>query len=281
MEVMYVDRSFLQTMAVNEVNYLQKPSVITSLTPDLAEAIRRNPLLHTIHVLREPFDFSGIDHFARLDELETPDELWKAGRVTSMRHGGEELLILHLHMDCFELADERFPHSGAKISSSILGSIEYTKGTTGERRQKTLVRSSPSWQTFTNFRSLTIPMRIIETMWEIEGVEKGNWKRRNRVDVSARAWSVLLSWHEGFMVGYAKGLGGEISLAGVLRQERPLLSCIRGIITKENNSNRSALRVCTLINDQQETDQVSLPSASATSLKIFAWLTCVGLGYDR
>lgn len=199
LQVLYVDRSSMPSLTTR-LDYVQLGPTITSLTPAFAEAIRGNPNLRTIHILRFPLDTSALRHFYYCNYLEL-NHIGGAGYVSSMRHAGEELLCLELLMDSFELADDINPAPSQNMSSKVLASIEYTS-VTNAPRQKIIARTPmPSWQTFTDYRSAIVPLSVVEAMWDVEGIERGHWKARSRIDVGAEAWSILTKWYEDYTNG--------------------------------------------------------------------------------
>lgn len=147
----------------------------------------RSPCLTRIHTSCNLVgQYIGATFGESFDNLESTTEY--SGHIRSYHNGDEQLLQAKVFHSYSSLGDIRpYPVPPDHVL------IEYwtPNRTLGEQLYKR--ETEETWHDYTDYQGLVVPLKIIERMRAVEGVEKDEWEGRG-IQVSDKAWKVLLDW---------------------------------------------------------------------------------------
>lgn len=153
---------------------------VLPIQSSFANWLAQRPRVRAMCILPDIRCDSDLGVFSELDALHNAAN--HNVIITSLRHGGEEVLSLRLLLCHIFVQDGR---------QSMSKRVIYTGRDGLYARWK---RSQPTWQTFTHYDGLMVPPEAIARMKEVDDPSsKRDWDRRG-VNVGQKAWTILTEW---------------------------------------------------------------------------------------
>lgn len=167
-----------------------------------AITIRECRSLRVLHSVYDTVDRGDFETFNRLEAIAD------LGQIYSYHYGDDELIHAHIPLDFFQATRSikaslggppKLLYSGAAAYQTA-GWTEFEDDTGSDFYQFCPV----NWQHFSDFRSLTVPLEVMENMRQAQGVSEEEWKQRG-VALSDAAWFILMEWYDVVSLGVSTG----------------------------------------------------------------------------